>query len=430
MLSAGLGPITYRLYTELSVQDWHWNPNGAWSQSGNQGHFTGNASVSSPKIEDSYGYRLPHRGFTTDNGNNDDYSRLDDGNLSTYWKSDPYLDQAYTGESNTLHPGWVLVDLGGKKPVDAVSIDWTNPYATAYAVQYWTGDDAIYDPANGSWTTFPTGNVPSGAGGDVTLSLASSPKTVRYVRVLMTASSGTCDTHGSSDPRDCVGFAIDEIGVGTLSGKTFHDLVVHKPSNHQTKTYASSVDPWHMASNEVTDEEQAGLDRVFASGLTRGLPVVLPVAMLYGTPDDAAAEIGYLEARGYAVGSVELGEEPDGQEIVPEDYAALYVQWSNALHAVDRNLVLGGPVFQGTNSDTPAWPNASGNTSWLNRFLTYLSSHGASNDLAFMSFEHYPFAPCQAGHRGQPHRRARPRERHREDVARRRRAPSDAVADH
>jgi hypothetical protein len=395
MLSAGLGPVTYRLYTELSVQDWHWNPSGSWSQSGNQGYFTGNASPGSQTIGDSYGYRLPHRGFTTDNGNNDDYSRLDDGNLSTYWKSDPYLDQAYTGESNSLHPGWVLVDLGSKKPVDAISIAWTNPYASNYAVQYWTGDDALFDPANGAWVTFPNGTVTNGAGGTVVLSLTSSPKSVRYVRVLMTVSSGTCDTHGSGDPRDCVGFAIDEMGVGTLNGKTFNDLVVHKPNNGQTKTYASSVDPWHASTNEVTDEEQAGLDRVFMSGLTRGVPAVVPVAMLYGTPDDAAAEIRYLEARGYMIGSVELGEEPDGQEIVPEDYAALYVEWSTALHAVDPNLHLGGPVFQGTNSDTPAWPNQNGNTSWLNRFLAYLSAHGAESDLAFMSFEHYPFAPCQ-----------------------------------
>jgi len=396
MLGAGLGPVTYRLYTELSVQDWHWNPAGTWSDaSGQQGYFTGSSSPSG-EITDTYGYALPHRGFTTDNGNNDGYSRLDDGDVTTYWKSDPYLDQAYTGESDALHPGWIVVDLGAPKPVDAAKLYWAAPYATSYLVQYWTGNDAIYNPAQGSWATFPGGTVTNGAGGTVTLALAASTTKVRYVRVLMTSSSDTCDTHGSGDQRNCVGFAMDEIGVGTLSGSTFHDLVVHKANNKQTPTYASSVDPWHQSSNEVTDEEQAGLDVVFQSGLTRGVPAVIPVSMLYGTPGDAAAEIRYVESRGYAIGYVELGEEPDGQEIVPEDYGALYLQWATALHAVDPRLKLGGPVFQGTNSDTPAWPNQYGNTSWLNRFLAYLSAHGRLSDLAFMSFEHYPFAPCGA----------------------------------
>ncbi len=186
----------------------------------------------------------------------------------------------------------------------------------------------------------------NGAGGTVTLALAASTTKVRYVRVLMTSSSDTCDTHGSGDQRNCVGFAMDEIGVGTLSGSTFHDLVVHKANNKQTPTFVSSVDPWHQSSNEVTDEEQAGLDVVFQSGLTRGVPAVIPVSMLYGTPGDAAAEIRYVESRGYAIGYVELGEEPDGQEIAPEDYGALYLQWATALHAVDPRLKLGGPVFQ------------------------------------------------------------------------------------
>jgi hypothetical protein len=48
------------------------------------------------------------------------------------------------------------------------------------------------------------------------------------------------------------------------------------------------------------------------SGITRGLPAMIPIAMLYSTPEDAAAEIAYIEARGYPISYVEMGEEADG----------------------------------------------------------------------------------------------------------------------
>jgi F5/8 type C domain len=401
-LSAGWGPITYRQNTELQIAAWHWNPEGAWSDAAQQsGYFTG---ASEPKpgqfLRDSYGYPLPHRGVTRNGGAERGYSRLTDGDLATYWKSNPYLTRRFTAEDDVLHPQWVVIDLGAAEPVSALRIAWAEPYARTYDVQYWTGADAASNPMDtptgGVWSLFPAGAITDGNGGTVTLRLGPEPVTARYLRIWMTASSGTCDSHGPNDPRNCVGYAIRELYAGSFAATgEFVDLVKHDPGQNQTATYCSSIDPWHSAS-ELNDKDgdQTGFDLFFTSGITNRLPAMIPIAMLYGTPDDSAAELAYIEKRGYPVSYVEMGEEPDGQNMLPEDYGALYLQWAMALHRVDPKLRLGGPIFQGVNEDIQVWPDAQGRTSWLGRFLDYLKSHGRISDLAFMSFEHYPFEPC------------------------------------
>jgi hypothetical protein len=80
---------------------------------------------------------------------------------------------------------------------------------------------------------------------------------------------------------------------------------------------------------------------------------------------------------------------------MPEDYGALYLQWATAIHRVDPKVKLGGPVFEGFNEDLLGWPDARGRTSWMGRFVDYLKEHGRLNDLAFVSYEHYPFPPCE-----------------------------------
>ncbi len=163
---------------------------------------------------------------------------------------------------------------------------------------------------------------------------------------------------------------------------------------NQTVTLVSSIDPWHSEGDVNQRSIQTGFDLFFSSGYTNHLPAMIPVSMVYGTPEDSAAELAYLRKRGYSISYVEMGEEPDGQFMLPEDYAALYVQWSTALHRIDPQLKLGGPVFEGVNEDIKVWPDAGGKTSWLGRFIDYLKSHNRMNDLSFVSFEHYPIAPC------------------------------------
>jgi hypothetical protein len=395
---AGWRPVTMRQNTELFIQAWHWNPNGTWSDPSGKGYFTGSTEPTE-MTRYSYGYDLPHRGMTRNDGTgNAGYSRLNDGDLDTYWKSNPYLTQRFTGESDSRHPQWIVIDLSQVQQVDTIRIAWAEPFATNFLIQYWTGvDEPIHYPTHGVWQTFPFGVVHDAKGGTQTIHLNSAPLPIRYVRIWMTASSNTCDTHGSSDPRNCVGYAIRELYMGTTTPDgVLHDVMRHTPDQEQTTTYCSSVDPWHEPSDlGSTKQAQVGFDLFFTSGVTRGLPAVVPTAVLYDTPDNAAAEMAYLKKRGYPVSYVEIGEEADGQFTLPEDYAELYIQSAIAIHKVDPSLKLGGPSFTGENRDIETWPDEQGRVSWTGRFLDYLKSHGHLNDLAFFSFEHYPYDPCR-----------------------------------
>ena len=67
VLSAGWQTVSYRQNTELLVEAWHWNPEGTWSDPGGKGYFTGSTSLGYA-IQHSYGYLLPHRGVTRNDG--------------------------------------------------------------------------------------------------------------------------------------------------------------------------------------------------------------------------------------------------------------------------------------------------------------------------------------------------------------------------
>ena len=245
ILSAGWGVISYRQNTDLFVQAWHWNPKGKWSDAHGEGYFVGDDNPTE-MIRHSYGYDLPHRGFWQNQGTEDTgFSRLNDGDPNTYWKSNPYLTKTFTGEDDGLHPQWITIDLDKPRAINAVRIRWAEPYARVYDVQYFTGNEAMDEQAKGEWKPFERGSITNGKGGTVTLQLTSTPVTTRWIRVWMTQSSNTCDTHGSADRRNCVGYAIREVYVGRLGDNgRFNDVLRHSPNQQQSHTFCSSVNPW------------------------------------------------------------------------------------------------------------------------------------------------------------------------------------------
>src|SRR5262249_34539404 len=141
----------------------------------------------------SYGFRLPRRGNTIDQADNEGYSRLDDGDLQSFWKSNPYLDRGFTREDDSRHPQWIVIEFAQPELINAVRLVWGEPFARHYRIQYGNFDDvsdiALSPP--GTWRDFPRGNINDGHGGEVTLRLAQVAVKARWVRILMAESSGT-----------------------------------------------------------------------------------------------------------------------------------------------------------------------------------------------------------------------------------------------
>jgi len=272
-------------------------------------------------------------------------------------------------------------------PVDAIGIDWAEPYATRYEVQYWTGRTLV-DP-HGRWLTFPHGAVTNGRGGRVRLTLADVPIKAGAIRVLMHASSHK-GPPASRDWRDRMGFAVAEVSLGRRRADGgIDDVLVHAPDpRRQTFTHVSCTDPWHRASDPADRLEQPGIDRLFRSGLGFGQPVMMPVGLPFDTSDNAAAELRYLARRHYPVTQIKFGEEPDGQYGSPADYGALYVALARRLRGIIPGARFGGPSLQEYSAATLMLPDEAG--SWTKGFVDYLRRRGRLSDLGFFSFEYYP----------------------------------------
>ena len=297
MLGAGLGWLSYRLYTEISVQDWHWNPRGTFSQ-GDRGYWTSDASANDPLIQDSYQYALPHRGFTTDQGDSASTRGSTTATSRTYWKSNPYLTSAFTHESDALHPAMVVVDLGADAACRSPANGGRNLRDALLDRRTGSGPDPINDPGNGIWKAFPAdGSAVDGA-------LRS-----RFDDAFV----GTCDTHGASDTRNCVGLRRRRDRLGTRSRRG-SSMGRARPGPHQSATYVSSVDPWHACERSKCDQEQPGPrpDRAQRADARdrRYVPVAISTARRK-TPSRKSV----TRARHYPIRMLELGEEPDGQYV-------------------------------------------------------------------------------------------------------------------
>ena len=199
-----------------------------------------------------------------------------------------------------------------------------------------------------------------------------------------------------------VGYAIQSIEAGNLSASgALRGRGQGTRRAATSSTYcSSSIDPSAFRlpmSSAGGRYEHTGFDLFFSSGLTNNLPAMIPVTLLYGTPDDAAAEIAYVEKRGYPVAYIEMGEEPDGK-------ARHARGLRHPLHPVGRSDSQGGSQSQARRADlSKASIKTSGvarrpRSNFLDGPLYRLFEGSRPSRRIWPSspskLEHYPFEPC------------------------------------
>jgi hypothetical protein len=374
MRAAGFKSASYRLRTELAGQVWHWSSYGRWSdQEHHQGYWIGDASRDDDH-DLSFGYRLPRRGNSRDEANDDGFSRIDDGDVTTFWKSNPYLDPKLDGIG--IERQWVIADLGRRRSIDTAQIRWAEPYAAQFLLQRWVGADQ-YD---GKWSDLTS--ILSGHAG--LQSVVFAPATTRFVRILLEKSS---HVSAGKDPRDAMGYAISELEIGSSSASEFHDYVRHSSSGRQqTRIAVSSTDPWHREVDLDPDAVQPSLVELHARDLFAG-PFMIPLPLLTDTPDNAIEELQYFRRRGVPIKAVELGEEPEGQLAPPRMVAALYGRLASRIARKAPGILIGGPSLIDPAADTTLDDE---DESWTGAFLQSLRRSHPTAPIAFLSTELYP----------------------------------------
>ena len=368
---------SYRLRTELGGQVWHWSSYGRWSNEENQqGYWTGDPARDD-NSEVSFGYRVPRRGNSRDEADDDGFSRIDDGDATSFWKSNPYLDPKLDGTG--VERQWVIVDFGRQRRIDTLTINWANPFASQFRLQRWVGLDK-YD---GKWRDLTP--MVSGHLGAQTVGF--DPATTRFARILLERSSHT-SMSSEKDPRDAMGYAIRELELGATSGGgAFRDYVRHSKSGHrQTQITVSSTDPWHRQVDRDPETVQPSLIALHDRALFKG-PFTIPLGLLTDTPENATAELQYFRRRGLPIDRVELGEEPEGQLAPPQMVAALYHRLALQIAAKDPEIIIGGPSLIDPVADTTLDDE---DESWTKAFLRSLRSSIPSLPIAFLSTELYP----------------------------------------
>jgi len=156
---------------------------------------------------------------------------------------------------------------------------------------------------------------------------------------------------------------------------------------------------------------------------------MIPIAMLYGTPEDAAAEIGPI-SEGVAIPS-SFGWKWEKSRTTRRCCLRLWLSVpANSPPPFTRssNPQTSANFSKASSEDSSVWPDSKGRVSWLGRFIDYLKEHTGLAGLIVHSCEAFTF-PAVASHMvSDLYREPRLTRRHTNRSLARRRAPRQCPA--
>ena len=348
-----------------SSDDFHWNGKGSFDS---QGHW----------VPDDTNYSVSWVGNELYRGTTSSYgvaSNLTDGLTTTAWLSN--------ADTDAPNAQWVYVDLGSFKSANSMAITWGTPYATQFHVQYWAGTSGYPTPymySNSLWQDTSAGAL-SGSGGAQTVNF--SAVTSEWFRVLCTASSVS--------PAQ---YSIAELTVSSGSTQlTKNVATITNGVADQSGAVASSTDPACSMQSPLSMDFES-----FMSSLAQypaGATPLITINVGTGTPQEAAAWVHYANiVRHFNITHWQIGNEMDGNwetggPLSAKDYARRYIEYYEAMKAVDPTITIAGPVAGGP---TDSSDDEDGKT-YIQGFVDRLAADPGGNKAAYaeaIDFHWYP----------------------------------------
>lgn len=288
-----------------------------------------------------------YRGMT----NGADYSHINDGDTSSLWWSNPDHPSA---------PGWFMIDLGGARSFDSLSLWLGSVRPDSVEVLFWASSNGVYPPPPQKMTNLWSSALRLPASALVGHKFAEM-QSQRYVAVRPVGHV----------PK---GWQVREfkLNAGTLA------TTRNVPSKSQNAMFAISTHP----AGQRNPNLRFTWDFEAYMAWMRNYPGSDPLICVNygtGTPQEAAAWVHYAnKVKGYGIKRWQVGNEmsgtwEEGGCVTARQYAERFVQFAKAMKAVDPSILIQGPVLASTDFVGQASGDYDGR-SWMQGFLTYVDS--------------------------------------------------------